>query len=97
MRNIVKTAEPASLAQHRHTPYADYDNYDDKDTLREHLVSDQRGLCCYCMSRIRPDADHMKIEHWRSQKEYPDKQLDYGNMLASCLGGGRTPPESAAL
>ena len=91
MRDIVKTAEPASLTQHRSTPHASYDNYQDKDTLRRHLVSDQRGLCCYCMSRIRADADHMKIEHWNCQDRYSHEQLDYGNMLASCLGGEGRP------
>lgn len=31
----------------------------------------------------------MKIEHWQSQSEgkYPQRQLDYSNMLGACLGG----------
>lgn len=86
MKQIVKGDEPFSLSQHRQTPHADYGNYQDKDNLREFLVSEQRGICCYCMCRIRPDASVMKIEHWHSQVRYPDEQLDYTNLLGACLG-----------
>jgi uncharacterized protein (TIGR02646 family) len=87
MRNITKGREPASLTQHRATPFADYDNYLDKDTLRACLVSEQRGICCYCMQSIRPVDSAMKIEHWRSQDQHPEDQLTYSNLLASCMGG----------
>ena len=87
MRNITKGREPTSLTRHRVTPFADYDNYLDKDTLRVCLVSEQRGICCYCMRAIRPGDGAMKIEHWRSQDEHPEDQLTYSNLLASCMGG----------
>ena len=89
MRTITKGDEPASLVKHRATAHADYENYPDKDTLRSHLVREQRGLCCYCLSRIRPTADTMKIEHWHSQDEFSSEQLDYSNLLGACLGGPR--------
>ena len=87
MRTIVKGAEPASLTQHRWTPHSDYENYADKNALRAALVTEQRGLCCYCMSRIRNEYDKMKIEHWHCQANYPDEQLVYRNLLGACLGG----------
>jgi len=87
MRTIHKAREPASLAQHRAAPHADYDNYADKETLRVALVTEQRGLCCYCLSRIRPEIGAMKIEHWHSQDSFPTEQLDYQNLLGSCPGG----------
>lgn len=87
MRTILRGNEPASLITHRCRPQADYDNFADKDTLREHLVREQRGLCCYCLSRIRPDGEAMKIEHWHSQDKFPGEQLDYANLLGACLGG----------
>ena len=34
----------------------------------------------------------MKIEHWRSQRRYPDQQLEYQNLLGACLGGEGQPP-----
>lgn len=87
MRAIVKDAEPHSLAQHRAGQYSDYDNYQDKEELRTALVSEQGGICCYCMGRIRANTEAMKIEHWRSQTTHPDEQLDYRNLLGACMGG----------
>ncbi|MGO9261780.1 MAG: retron system putative HNH endonuclease [Bryobacteraceae bacterium] len=87
MRAIRKGVEPKSLVEHRVTPGADYEGYRDKDVLRASLVREQRGICCYCLSRIRAEWAAMKIEHWHSQANYPAEQLDYSNLLAACLGG----------
>ena len=67
MRAIQKTAEPMSLTQHRANTNAVYDNYQEKDDLRESLSAEQGAICCYCLQRIRPTLDGMKIEHWHSQ------------------------------
>lgn len=91
MRNIQKGHEPPSLIEHRKTPHADYRNYADKDTLRQHLADEQGGICCYCMSRIRPTVESMKIEHWQCQEDYPNRQLDYRNLLGACRGGEGKP------
>lgn len=87
MRTIVKGPEPPDLRAHRETAHGDYDNYPGKDGLRAALVGEQRGLCCYCMGRIRAARGGMKIEHWRSQARYPEEQLDYANLLGACSGG----------
>jgi uncharacterized protein (TIGR02646 family) len=87
MRNIQKGPEPTSLKQHRCNTNTDYDNYSDKDDLRKSLVNEQKGICCYCMQRIRPNSEQMKIEHWQSQEIYPQRQLDYNNLLGACQGG----------
>ena len=91
MRAIVKAGGPRSLIAYRQTPHSDYDNYPDKDELRQELVGEQRGMCCYCMGRIRAHASAMKIEHWRCQDRYPGKQLDYRNLLGACRGGEGQP------
>ena len=91
MRTIQKNCEPASLTAHRKTSHANYDNYADKDTLRQSLFIEQRGLCCYCQSRIRADANGMKVEHWQCQANYAARDLDYRNLLGSCLGGECRP------
>ena len=91
MRTIVKHQEPASLTQHRLTPYSNYDNYPGKYALRDALVSEQQGLCCYCMGRIRNDA--MKVEHWKCQSRCPEHQLNYRNILAACRGGEGKPQD----
>ena len=91
MRAIVKGPEPPSLTAYRLAPHGGYEDYPDKDALQRSLSAEQRGLCCYCMGRIRPDADSMKIEHWRSQARYPDEQLSYRNLLGACRGGEGQP------
>jgi uncharacterized protein (TIGR02646 family) len=91
MRRIVKGQEPGTLTTHRQTEHADYANYQDKETLRRFLVAEQRGLCCYCLSRIRPETGRMKVEHFRSQTEYPAEQLVYRNLLGTCMGNEGQP------
>ena len=91
MRSIHKGVEPPTLAQHRQTPHSDYDNFQDKDFLRQALVTEQRELCCYCMGPIRAAGDAMKIEHWWCQANHPKEQLNYRNLLGACLGGERQP------
>ena len=91
MRAITKGREPMSLTAHRQTPHSDYDNYREKDEIRHALVTEQRGLCCYCMGRIRPEGARMKIEHWQCQTHYEDEQLNYRNLLGACLGGHGQP------
>lgn len=94
MRMITKGAEPTSLTHHRAQAHSDYDNYAQKDDLRSALVSEQKGLCCYCTGRIRAVSTAMKIEHWQCQTSYPNQQLAYGNLLGACLGGeGKSPAE----
>lgn len=94
MRTIAKGIEPASLTAHRKTRQSDYGNYAAKDELRNALVREQRGLCCYCMSRIHADPKAMKIEHWRSQRRYRDEQLVYKNLLGACPGGEGERPSA---
>jgi uncharacterized protein (TIGR02646 family) len=86
MRSIAKGTEPTSLAQHRATAHSNYENYKDKEQLRHNLSTEQRGLCCYCLSSIGPSHQRMKIEHWHSQDMYPNEQLNYSNLLGACLG-----------
>ena len=92
MRAITKGPEPVTLTAHRQMAHCDYNNYEAKDDLRCALVTEQRGLCCYCMSRIHPGPKTMKIEHWMSQTRHPGEQLNYRNLLGACLGGkGQLP------
>jgi uncharacterized protein (TIGR02646 family) len=89
MKRIIKIKEPQSLLVHRVQNFSDYDNYPEKDELRTSLLIEQGHICCYCMQRI--SSHRMKIEHWKSQDEYPNLQLDYNNLLAACEGGQGSP------
>lgn len=92
MRQISKGPEPAKLKQYRlasdNSSYAGLaDIPGAMQELRESLVQEQRGLCCYCMRRISNGPLLMKVEHWRSQSRHEGEQLRYANLLGACLGG----------
>jgi uncharacterized protein (TIGR02646 family) len=89
MKRIVKGREPQSLFQHRQKQFANYNNYAEKDELRTSLLTEQGHICCYCMQRI--SIDKIKIEHWKSQDDYEELQLDYNNLLGACQGGEGSP------
>ena len=108
MRAIQKEAEPQALAQYRagvevNDPHA-YENFPQKEQVRERLVAEQRGLCAFCCGRIVNDPLRMKIAHWRPRLlreaapdgsiTYPNlpNQLDYWNLLGVCKGNKGQPP-----
>jgi uncharacterized protein (TIGR02646 family) len=92
MKKIIKQSEPRSLVEHRSQANANYENYPDKDKLRESLLKEQGYICCYCMSRIK--LDEMKIEHWQPQTKYTSRQLDYKNLLGACMGNQGARPQN---
>jgi uncharacterized protein (TIGR02646 family) len=102
MRTIRKGREPRSLQTYRLTKDSTFEDLptETKQDIRDQLVNEQRGLCCYCQSRIRAKWNLMKVEHWQSQSDekYPERQLDYSNMLGACLGGQKhgekSPPDT---
>lgn len=63
-----------------------------KTDIQEMLLQEQGYICAYCTGRISLDLDSttgqkkMKIEHFYCRDTYPDKQLDYDNMLGVCCG-----------
>jgi uncharacterized protein (TIGR02646 family) len=89
MRFIEKTAEPDILRQFKAQSNADwqatYNNLQnpEKRELHQILLAEQGYICCYCGARISLADSH--IEHFQPQESYPDKQLDYRNLLVSCL------------
>jgi uncharacterized protein (TIGR02646 family) len=102
MRSIAKGSEPEGLRSFRARGrrYGDFPEAP-KQKLRESLVAEQRGLCCYCMSSISASSSAMKIEHWLPQRgpsgrdQEPsgrDQELVYANLLAACPGGQDHPP-----
>jgi uncharacterized protein (TIGR02646 family) len=91
---IHKSNEPKSLLTYRSHPEALFDGPDCnelkfssvKQDIRIRLVKDQGYLCAYCMCRIWPDEKSMRVEHWQCQDRFPEKQLDYANLLGCCCG-----------
>lgn len=86
---IKKRPEPQALLAYRKQAGASYDGTSFsivKADIRSSLLREQGYLCAYCMNSIEDDPLKMKVEHWQSQSHYPERQLDYKNMLAVCKG-----------
>lgn len=96
MIDIHKGTEPRLLTEYRHQKGACWDGpamedgttfTEVKAAIRCKLWEEQHGLCAYCMCRIpKGDENACKIEHYKPRSLYPDKELDYGNLLLCCTG-----------
>ncbi len=101
MKYIEKKAsnEPGTLKTYRETtPNASYVGFvDTGQSLKKALLEEQGHLCAYCMKRISLKRSNLgrgeqatkpmvEVEHYLSQKEFPEKDLDYTNMLGVCNG-----------
>lgn len=92
MKYIQKSAPPESLEEYKKTEGASFDDLSDNHTnikreLKNSLIAEQGGICCYCGTRI--DRTDSMIEHFKPKAKncFPELQLEYSNLLASCLGG----------
>lgn len=62
--------------------------------LRKILLEDQGYICCYCQRRIphkfipKKFITKSKIEHFKSQDEFPLLQLKFTNLFIACNGIG---------
>lgn len=94
MKHISKSVEPMAFAQWKiANPQATYQDLSDrqfpgsivaKADLKQALIVEQGGLCCYCECCIQSNNSH--IEHFKPKGDplYADLQLDYSNLFASC-------------
>lgn len=91
MKRIEKGKEPKSLEKHR-AAKGDFEGLR-KNKLRKQLIEEQGYICCYCMRRIKSDEPIVstKIEHVKSQKNHPELQLVYQNLLLACEGNEGYP------
>lgn len=73
----------------RHKRKANYpDLFDANDlyrTVKEDIIREQKGLCCYCCCQLDENDSH--IEHFMPQSKFPSLDLDFGNLFVSCNGG----------
>ncbi len=93
MKRIKKDKEPIWFIEwkeefeknnSRKANYKDDFPQEKKRKLREHLLKEQGYICCYCMRRIQINNSH--LEHFWPKDAFPEKDMDYENMLASCEG-----------
>lgn len=90
MRYIQKSRPPMSLEKYKLRAGADFnklgtDEPEVKEELRLALLTEQGYICAYCGSKI--DDEYSIIEHIRCRQNHPRLQLEYTNMVCSCLGG----------
>ena len=53
-----------------------------KNNLILQLITEQQGLCCYCMERLEAGRHH--IEHLAPQSGYKNEEVQYYNLYLSC-------------
>ncbi|MBW4680939.1 MAG: TIGR02646 family protein [Microcoleus vaginatus WJT46-NPBG5] len=94
MRYIQKGEEPECLAKWKAEwkaleneegfLYKKYKNFQnpEKAELHDCLLREQGYICCYCGIGI--DRNNSHIEHLKPQSNYPNLDLEYTNLLASC-------------
>lgn len=93
MRQIKKGAEPERLIEYRNRGKLRLDSDAPRQDIRDALYRDQRGLCAFCQSRIRPDSEHMKVAHVVPQGRPEGAKLGttWTNLVGSCMGGEGKP------
>jgi uncharacterized protein (TIGR02646 family) len=93
MKKIIKGTEPLCLTKYRQTKDSTptYDDYRPKTPLQQSLLDEQGYICCYCMQRIR--INNVEIDHFlpKAKGKYPEFQLTYSNLIASCNGNRGNP------
>lgn len=92
MKYIKKGESPQSLEEYKKTEGASYKDLNKNHTwikreIKNSLITEQGGICCYCGTRI--EQTDSVIEHFKPKARdlFPELQLEYSNLLASCFGG----------
>jgi uncharacterized protein (TIGR02646 family) len=88
MKHIEKKASPTAFEKWKNErgSLASYNTIpaEIKNIVRESLMDEQYGLCCYCGLGLTRNNVH--IEHFRPQSKFKSLQLEYRNLHASCMG-----------
>lgn len=85
MKLIVKGREPHKFTEwKRENPSLRYRELDHvtRNELHQSLLDEQGCLCAYCCELLHADFSHN--EHILPQSRYPNKTLEYENIVASC-------------
>lgn len=83
MKHVLKQASPQKFEDWKSEN--SYTHWEAPGFLKEHLLTEQGYICCYCGMRIFKDH-YTIIEHLEPRAKYPHKMYEYTNLLASCNG-----------
>lgn len=96
MKYIHKSQPPQDFIDWKNSANEDWqpswDNFQkpQKTSVHKSLLEEQGFICCYCGRRIILANSH--IEHFKPRNKYPDLQLNYINLIASCEIDTDEPP-----
>lgn len=86
MKYIKKTEEPTEFTEWkgRANEKRSYKNLGNptKSIVKQALIEEQGYICCYCEQELIETDSH--IEHFLPQTSYPEKDIEFSNMLCSC-------------
>ena len=54
------------------------------DWLKASLMELSNGKCSYCECSLNKESNYMEVEHFEDKHQYPDKVMDWNNLLPSC-------------
>ena len=56
----------------------------DKEFIRSALLAMTFSKCAYCECKLLEQSNYMEVEHFRAKKIWPDKVVEWENLLPSC-------------
>lgn len=54
------------------------------DWLKDSLTNLSYGKCAYCECSLIKESNYMEVEHFEDKQQYPNKVMDWNNLLPSC-------------
>ncbi len=88
MKYIEKGSEPQSFTDWKNLANDDWKptfeqlSGQEKKDVKNTLIAEQGGICCYCERKL--DYDDTHIEHLNPQCMNEEKRLEFNNFLCSC-------------
>lgn len=55
-----------------------------KDYIKSALLKMSHNKCCYCEAKLNISGNDMEVEHFLPKSIFPDKVLEWENLLPSC-------------
>ena len=55
-----------------------------RNEIKEPLLKVSNGKCAYCEANIVEESKYMEVEHFRCKDAFPDKVVEWENLLPSC-------------
>ena len=89
MIKLERSAPPAELTEAKVQELTNLymtngSNVWNKPYIKAALLAFSFGKCCYCECKVDEIASYMEVEHFYPKKIYPEKVVEWENLLPSC-------------